>query len=59
MCFAEGKGSLHFYLKVRGWVTSLSAGVGDDGMHRSSVAYVFRMDIHLTDSGLDKVASLF
>ncbi|BFG33740.1 hypothetical protein CerSpe_200140 [Prunus speciosa] len=51
----EGRGSLHFYLKSRGWATSLSAGVGDEGMHRSSVAYVFRMSIHLTDSGLEKI----
>lgn len=58
LCFPEGRGSLHSYFKARGWATSLAAGVGDDGMHRSSVAYVFRMDIYLTDSGLDKVASL-
>ncbi|XP_062015167.1 nardilysin-like [Rosa rugosa] len=51
----EGRGSLHSYFKVKGWATSLAAGVGDDGMHRSSVSYVFRMDIHLTDSGLDKI----
>ncbi|XP_004294732.1 PREDICTED: nardilysin isoform X1 [Fragaria vesca subsp. vesca] len=51
----EGRGSLHSYFKARGWATSLAAGVGDDGMHRSSVAYVFRMDIYLTDSGLDKI----
>ncbi|XP_050368323.1 nardilysin-like [Argentina anserina] len=51
----EGRGSLLSYFKARGWATSLAAGVGDDGMHRSSVAYVFRMDIHLTDSGLDKI----
>ncbi|CAN1159645.1 At1g06900 [Linum perenne] len=35
--------------------TSLSGGVGDDGMHRSSIAYVFGMSIHLTDSGLEKI----
>ncbi|KAL0884547.1 hypothetical protein Bca101_008528 [Brassica carinata] len=38
----------------KGWATSLSAGVGDDGINRSSLAYVFRMSIHLTDSGLEK-----
>lgn len=54
--FAEGKGSLHSFLKVRGLATSLSAGVGDEGMHRSSIAYIFGMSIHLTDSGLEKVA---
>ncbi|KAI3450239.1 hypothetical protein Pfo_006904 [Paulownia fortunei] len=51
----EGKGSLHFFLKARGWATSISAGVGDEGMHRSSIAYIFGMSIHLTDSGLDKI----
>ncbi|XP_010457845.1 PREDICTED: nardilysin-like isoform X1 [Camelina sativa] len=51
----EGRGSLHSFLKGRGWATSLSAGVGDDGINRSSLAYVFGMSIHLTDSGLEKV----
>lgn len=52
---AEGRGSIHFFLKSRGWVTSISAGVSDEGMHRSSIAYIFGMSIHLTDSGLEKV----
>lgn len=56
--FAEGKGSLHSFLKARGLATSLSAGVGDEGMHRSSLAYIFGMSIHLTDYGLEKVLSL-
>ncbi|XP_040991889.1 nardilysin-like [Juglans microcarpa x Juglans regia] len=51
----EGRGSLHFFLKARGWATALSAGVGDEGMHRSSIAYIFAMSIHLTDSGLEKI----
>ncbi|KAK4707469.1 hypothetical protein R3W88_032961 [Solanum pinnatisectum] len=51
----EGKGSLLFFLKARGWVTSISAGVGDEGMHRSSFAYIFGMSIHLTDFGLAKI----
>ncbi|KAF9670932.1 hypothetical protein SADUNF_Sadunf13G0120600 [Salix dunnii] len=51
----EGKGSLHSFLKARGLATSLSAGVGDEGMHRSSIAYIFGMSIHLTDSGLEKI----
>ncbi|XP_030963559.1 nardilysin-like [Quercus lobata] len=51
----EGRGSLHSILKSRGWVTSLSAGVGDEGMHRSSIAYIFGMSMHLTDSGLEKI----
>ncbi|MCD7468467.1 hypothetical protein HAX54_006675 [Datura stramonium] len=40
---------------ARGWVTSISAGVGDEGMHRSSFAYIFGMSIHLTDFGLEKI----
>ncbi|XP_020086086.1 nardilysin-like isoform X2 [Ananas comosus] len=51
----EGKGSLLYFLKAKGWATSLSAGVGDEGMRRSSIAYVFVMSINLTDSGLDKL----
>ncbi|MCL7024740.1 hypothetical protein MKW94_013598 [Papaver nudicaule] len=51
----EGKGSLLFFLKAKGYATSLSAGVGDDGMYRSSIAYIFNMSIYLTDSGLEKV----
>ncbi|KAK4370214.1 hypothetical protein RND71_009689 [Anisodus tanguticus] len=51
----EGKGSLLFFLKARGWITSISAGVGDEGMHRSSFAYIFGMSIHLTDFGLEKI----
>jgi nardilysin len=56
LCFLEGRGSLHSFLKAKGWATSLSAGVGDDGINRSSLAYVFGMSIHLTDSGLEKVS---
>ncbi|XP_056165703.1 nardilysin-like isoform X2 [Syzygium oleosum] len=51
----EGRGSLHSFFKARGWATSLSAGVGDEGLHRSSIAYVFGMSIRLTDSGLEKI----
>ncbi|KAJ0979208.1 hypothetical protein J5N97_014682 [Dioscorea zingiberensis] len=49
----EGKGSLLYFLKAKGWATALSAGVGDEGMRRSSIAYIFVMSIHLTDTGLD------
>lgn len=56
--FLEGRGSLHSFLKGKGWATSLSAGVGDDGINRSSLAYVFGMSIHLTDSGLEEVTLL-
>ncbi|XP_042507434.1 nardilysin-like isoform X2 [Macadamia integrifolia] len=51
----EGSGSLHYFLKTKGWATSVSAGVGDEGMQRSSIAYIFGISIHLTDSGLEKV----
>ncbi|XP_020237618.1 nardilysin-like [Cajanus cajan] len=51
----EGKGSLLSFLKIRGWATSLSAGVGDEGIYRSTIAYVFVMSIHLTDSGVEKI----
>ncbi|KAK7301570.1 hypothetical protein RJT34_12437 [Clitoria ternatea] len=51
----EGRGSLLSFLKARGWATSLSAGVGDEGIYRSSIAYVFVMSIHLTDSGVEKI----
>ncbi|XP_072975496.1 nardilysin-like isoform X1 [Typha angustifolia] len=51
----EGKGSLLYSLKSKGLATSLSAGVGDEGMRRSSVAYIFVMSIYLTDLGLEKM----
>lgn len=53
-CFPEGRGSLYFYIKARGWATYLSVSV-----NRYSVADVFCMIIYLTDSGLEKVVSLF
>ncbi|KAK4779447.1 hypothetical protein SAY87_015553 [Trapa incisa] len=51
----EGRGSLYSLFKAKGWATSLSAGVGDEGMYRSSLAYIFTMSIRLTDSGLEKI----
>lgn len=51
----EGRGSLLFYFKERGWASSLSAGVGEEGTHRCSIAYVFDISIHLTESGSEKV----
>ncbi|KAL2333066.1 hypothetical protein Fmac_014279 [Flemingia macrophylla] len=51
----EGKGSFLSFLKTRGWATSLSAGVGEEGIYRSTIAYVFVMSIHLTDSGVEKI----
>ncbi|GAB2274251.1 hypothetical protein Dimus_009016 [Dionaea muscipula] len=54
----EGRGSLHFFLKSKGWITSISAGIGDDGINRSSIAYIFGMSIHLTDIGLEKIQEI-
>ncbi|AQL06823.1 Nardilysin-like [Zea mays] len=51
----EGKGSLLYFLKAKGWASSLSAGVGSGGSQRSSYAYIFEMSICLTDSGLKNV----
>ncbi|XP_027334300.1 nardilysin-like [Abrus precatorius] len=51
----EGRGSLLSFLKARGWATSLSAGVGEEGIYRSTIAYIFVMSIHLTDSGVEKI----
>jgi len=55
---SEGKGSLLYFLKAKGWASSLSAGVGSGGSERSSYAYIFEMSIHLTDSGLKNVCRL-
>eukprot|EP00252_Welwitschia_mirabilis_P007587 TRINITY_DN19118_c0_g1_i1.p1 TRINITY_DN19118_c0_g1~~TRINITY_DN19118_c0_g1_i1.p1 ORF type:complete len:1100 (+),score=208.89 TRINITY_DN19118_c0_g1_i1:181-3300(+) len=51
----EGRGSLLSLLKRKGWATSLSAGVGDDSMDRSSAGSLFVVSIDLTDLGLKKV----
>ncbi|XP_031485488.1 nardilysin-like isoform X2 [Nymphaea colorata] len=51
----EANGSLYSFLKIRGWASSLYAGVSDDGLHRSSISYTFVLSISLTDSGLVKV----
>ncbi|XP_074574217.1 nardilysin-like [Curcuma longa] len=50
----EGRGSLLYLLKSKGLASALSAGVGEEGMSRSSIAYIFVMSIYLTDSGLEK-----
>ncbi|KAJ3682908.1 hypothetical protein LUZ60_013135 [Juncus effusus] len=51
----EGRGSILYLLKAKGWATSLSASVEDDGMLMSSFAYIFIVNIRLTDAGLDKM----
>jgi secreted Zn-dependent insulinase-like peptidase len=58
LLFSEGKGSLLYFLKAKGWASSLSAGVGSGGSQRSSYAYIFEMSIRLTDSGLKNVCRL-
>lgn len=55
LIFSEGKGSILYILKEKGWATFLSAGIGEEGTQRSSVAYVLTASIHLTDEGLEKV----
>ncbi|CAI9776849.1 unnamed protein product [Fraxinus pennsylvanica] len=50
----EGKGGLFFLLKARGRASSFVASVAKDGMYCSSIAYIFQIDIRLTDSGLEK-----
>lgn len=42
-------------LKSKGWATGLSAGVGEGGYDHSSAGYMFSVNIHLTDSGSEKV----
>ncbi|KAL0922941.1 hypothetical protein M5K25_006972 [Dendrobium thyrsiflorum] len=54
----EGSGSLLFFFKAKGWATSLSAGVGDEGMRRSSIAYVFVMSINLTYAGVERICDI-
>ncbi|KAG6541670.1 hypothetical protein Mapa_016935 [Marchantia paleacea] len=51
----EGAGSLLSLLKEKGWATALSAGVGEGGYERSTVGYMFNVNIYLTVVGLDKV----
>ncbi|KAL3700566.1 hypothetical protein R1sor_018588 [Riccia sorocarpa] len=51
----EGAGSLLSLLKNEGWATALSAGVGEGGYDRSTVGYMFNVNIYLTVVGLDKV----
>ena len=48
----EGKGSLLSALKASGWVTDLTAGVGESGFERSTAVYVFEVHMTLTEAGL-------
>ncbi|KAL3653227.1 hypothetical protein CASFOL_002908 [Castilleja foliolosa] len=50
----EGSGSLFFFLKAKGWTTYIFAGVVE-GMHCSTIAYIFGMSICLTDLGMGKI----
>ncbi|KAK9862426.1 hypothetical protein WJX84_001898 [Apatococcus fuscideae] len=49
----EGPGSLLSALKKRGWVNDLEAGIGETGYDRCSAAYIFDVQMRLTDAGLD------
>ena len=49
----EGKGSLLSALKASGWVTDLTAGVGESGFERSTAVYVFEVHMTLTEAGLN------
>ncbi|KAL6542867.1 hypothetical protein OROHE_010387 [Orobanche hederae] len=51
----EGKGSIFYLLKTRGWASQLSAGVSGDGIYSSSIAYILRLIIHLSDDGVEKI----
>ncbi|PRQ56190.1 putative insulysin [Rosa chinensis] len=53
----EGRGSLHSYFKVKGWATSLAAGVGDGGMHHFffGLCLSHGHSSHWPVSGLDKI----
>ncbi|OUR76318.1 hypothetical protein A9Q77_03755 [Marinomonas sp. 42_23_T18] len=44
----ESQGSLHSYLKAKGWARSLSAGMGADYINQQS----FNIRIQLTDAGI-------
>ncbi|KAJ3676945.1 hypothetical protein LUZ60_002669 [Juncus effusus] len=51
----EGKGSLYSFVKEKGWASSVTAGVDNEGSHKSSFAYVFSVSILLTDQGLQNM----
>lgn len=46
----EGRGSLHSYLKNKGWISSLSAGPQSLGRGFS----MFKVTVHLTEAGFGK-----
>jgi len=48
----EGKGSVLALLKEKGWASDLSAGVAEEGCSKNSLAYMFSIDIMLTEQGL-------
>lgn len=47
----ESQGSLHSYLKSKGWARSLSAGLGADYINQQS----FNIRIQLTDAGIEAI----
>jgi len=50
----ESQGSLHSYLKTKGWARSLSAGMGADYINQQS----FNIRIQLTDAGIKAIDSV-
>jgi len=48
----EGPGSLLSALKARGWVSGLSAGVGEEGYDKNSSCFLFGVSFTLTEAGL-------
>jgi insulysin len=51
----EGPGSLHAYLKNKGWITGLSSGPQNLGR---GIA-MFKITVHVTNDGFSKYASLY
>lgn len=47
----ESQGSLHSYLKAKGWARTLSAGLGTDYINQQS----FNIRIQLTDAGIQAI----
>lgn len=51
----EGKGSIMAFLRRRFWAFELEAGNGGDGFEFNSTCSLFRINIELTEKGMDNV----
>ena len=51
----EGPGSLHSYLKSKGWISGLSSGVQNLGRGFA----LFKISVHLTKDGFGKLLDKF